>query len=532
MTIKMDLFPVGVGILFFAGCMASEEKPFPPREAYESAPYNQIKEALAPELTEPCIKLPDLAPGDAVAFACNWDNRIVSGTNAVPVAVEVESPSSQLDLLAVQRRWRFETTKAEFSLKLATAAEEMKTTQASVELKRHENRGSMQMAKSEEIISKGEASHAMQAEFGKVAVLKSEQSAESKTVKDSGQLALMFTQKQHVATTGGWGEIGANRMAGSLAGMLTGSSLAEIVSGVFNIVMDSGLIDVAGIYGAMEAVLLEGLFEISTEERDAFLADFLAGKGLSELLRRQENIYQRDDYKGEAGAPVLEMSFRMVKASPVHGGWALFEMAIKNTGDLPAFDLFAVNRLPMYTSFLQFDSQEDLKRGFLRGYEDEKDLLYWRVYEPLKPGDTFKSSFALKLDEWDVYQYEPPTPQQLAKQKQFEQQDAQAKKGGLSPAQQWQDDLQSGDALRVRDAAKKMYLDPQAGSVAMDTAAEVLLSTYRISHDEYHIDAMAWLCKALSASGNEKYVAILYEVETGTRSSKLRGYAANARRTY
>ena len=107
------------------------------------------------------------------------------------------------------------------------------------------------------------------------------------------------------------------------------------------------------------------------------------------------------------------------------------------------------------------------------------------------------------------------------------QEKAPAEKKALSAADQSLiDDLASGDTVRIRTAAKYLYRGRYESPVVMDKAAEVLLEKYNeASRDAMHVDAMAWICKALWVSGEEKYLPALRTVESQSRSLKLRKYA-------
>ncbi|MDF7824490.1 hypothetical protein P4B35_10740 [Pontiellaceae bacterium B12227] len=92
------------------------------------------------------------------------------------------------------------------------------------------------------------------------------------------------------------------------------------------------------------------------------------------------------------------------------------------------------------------------------------------------------------------------------------------------------DDLASGDAVRVRYAAKYLYRGRYESSNVMDKAAEVLEGAYNDAvSDAVHVDAMAWICKALWASGKAEYLSTLRTVEQEAKSIKLRKYALKYR---
>jgi hypothetical protein len=123
----------------------------------------------------------------------------------------------------------------------------------------------------------------------------------------------------------------------------------------------------------------------------------------------------------------------------------------------------------------------------------------------------------------------PPQPTQPVPQPQTPTPPVPAQPGTeLSAAdQRLMNDLTSGQAVRVREAAKYLYNGRYRSPRVMEQAANILTEQYNQStNDRYHVDAMAWICKALWASGQAKYVTVLETVEKQTESAKLRKYAA------
>lgn len=92
------------------------------------------------------------------------------------------------------------------------------------------------------------------------------------------------------------------------------------------------------------------------------------------------------------------------------------------------------------------------------------------------------------------------------------------------------DDLASGNSARIRNAAKYLYRGRYEDPVVMDKAAEVLQQQFNLKpRDAMHVDGMAWICKALWVSGEEKYLPVLRVVESQSNSPKLRKYAVKYR---
>ncbi|MDT8379895.1 MAG: hypothetical protein RQ739_13490 [Desulfotignum sp.] len=86
--------------------------------------------------------------------------------------------------------------------------------------------------------------------------------------------------------------------------------------------------------------------------------------------------------------------------------------------------------------------------------------------------------------------------------------------------------VRSGEPQMMRDAAKIISRDPFSSDAVTDAVSEELLKACaNTSGDRTMIDALSWMCKALSASGKSKYKATLNQVIEISSSSKLKKYA-------
>ncbi len=87
--------------------------------------------------------------------------------------------------------------------------------------------------------------------------------------------------------------------------------------------------------------------------------------------------------------------------------------------------------------------------------------------------------------------------------------------------------LQSDSAIDLRTGAKSVYYHHLNNAYLTDLAAQALLNNYNDQpRDRDHIDAMAWLCKALGKTGNSNYRETLETVSKEAKNRKLRGYAS------
>ena len=86
--------------------------------------------------------------------------------------------------------------------------------------------------------------------------------------------------------------------------------------------------------------------------------------------------------------------------------------------------------------------------------------------------------------------------------------------------------LRSNDSTQKVRAAKKIFKSYSHDPQLLRVVNEELLRGYQINtKDRHHVDAMAWLCKVLGASGQTKYKATLKRVAQEAPSSKLKKYA-------
>ena len=88
--------------------------------------------------------------------------------------------------------------------------------------------------------------------------------------------------------------------------------------------------------------------------------------------------------------------------------------------------------------------------------------------------------------------------------------------------------LSSGAPDRIRAAAKSLYQGHYQNTSLLDLAATVLNNGYKRQHASSQIDAMAWICRALGKSSQERYLPLLKQVERDAPSRKLKKYAKKA----
>jgi hypothetical protein len=94
----------------------------------------------------------------------------------------------------------------------------------------------------------------------------------------------------------------------------------------------------------------------------------------------------------------------------------------------------------------------------------------------------------------------------------------------LSGSQRTIEMLVRGGPESQREAAQNIYNGIERNPEVLDVVAEVLLQTYQ-RPGFVQVDATAWLCKALGASGNVRYRGVLRQIADKAAERKVRKYA-------
>lgn len=93
--------------------------------------------------------------------------------------------------------------------------------------------------------------------------------------------------------------------------------------------------------------------------------------------------------------------------------------------------------------------------------------------------------------------------------------------------------LVKGGPESIRDTAESLYQTGTTDPEVLDVAAEVLAQKYNVAAGSFgYTDGMAWLCRALGASGNARYKTVLMQVVDGAENRKLRGHCSKAAKSF
>lgn len=87
--------------------------------------------------------------------------------------------------------------------------------------------------------------------------------------------------------------------------------------------------------------------------------------------------------------------------------------------------------------------------------------------------------------------------------------------------------ITSGGPVSIRQAAQTIERSGEQDTRVLDVLAEALLQNYKVSNTT-NIDAMAWACKGLAASGNKRYYTAINAVAESDEARKLSKYCKRA----
>ncbi len=85
--------------------------------------------------------------------------------------------------------------------------------------------------------------------------------------------------------------------------------------------------------------------------------------------------------------------------------------------------------------------------------------------------------------------------------------------------------IESASRIQRVDAAKVVSRSGLQGDELYEKIAEIIEAGYKLPYEKDLADEMAWMCKALAASGDPKYRQLLAEVAQNSPSIKIKKYA-------
>ena len=99
--------------------------------------------------------------------------------------------------------------------------------------------------------------------------------------------------------------------------------------------------------------------------------------------------------------------------------------------------------------------------------------------------------------------------------------------------QRYVDRLVTGGPDTLHDVSESLFNSGTTNPEVLDVAAEVLLQKYTRTEGSFGLnDAMAYLCKALGASGNARYKPVVEKVADGAENRKLRSHCSKAAKSF
>jgi len=411
------------------GCYTG--KRFPPLKAFLKANYTHITGGLPVELPEPITTIPDLQPGTAIAFYCTATNAIRSLLCAEPLIVELAQPITNETITAGIEGVDVRSATSTVVITKATAAALMESTKGSTTLLGDtDGIGSLSTARSgAELLSASGIGDLESARSGEI-MSQDDRDGGFDTVSTLGELPDLATVDADFTSVRAGAETAPDAIVEQQFDPITerGSRKIDVRAGLGNFgelvdsrnvnffegidiiawLTDQNILD--GIYGDLDQITIFADADlIDGDEEIAILRALQGSITVSNLVNRPLSDGYRVGGRKIVG-PTYESTMSIAEVGAegyYHGTEVLFSLQIANTGTVPLYDLVVLSGLPAHTEFTRFPVVETRERGFLHFYLRDKKLLAWKVYKPVNPGETFKATFALRLDNWDVSQMRP-----------------------------------------------------------------------------------------------------------------------------
>ncbi|MBT5607631.1 MAG: hypothetical protein HN742_18935 [Lentisphaerae bacterium] len=186
---------------------------------------------------------------------------------------------------------------------------------------------------------------------------------------------------------------------GSLSDMTDLGNVSELDdSGILELLEDLGMVD--GFYDSgNNRILLDTSEIIADETVSRLLAELRANGTVTRYAGGQLALIFEPRVTGKADVSLKAVA-RQERQKLYHGSSLIVLLTLRNSGSEPLRDLICFLPVPEHTNFNRFLVRHF--RGFVNGVFAEDRLLFWRLYRPLEPGETFKSVFVLDLDRWEL----------------------------------------------------------------------------------------------------------------------------------
>lgn len=154
-----------------------------------------------------------------------------------------------------------------------------------------------------------------------------------------------------------------------------------------------GCYDEEGMLAGTEALV------VPPEETAALLAAIKA-RNMRDVMERPLSLGLRPPPGQTTSNGTVTLRLAEVRGTRYwHGHEVLFSLSVKNTGTTPLYDLCLFQFIPDNAAFARFPTATP-GNGCARFHLEDDRALFWKLYLPLKPGQTFRVTFAVRLDPW------------------------------------------------------------------------------------------------------------------------------------
>ncbi len=389
---------IAASVALTAGCAV---RPYVSLKALTSPPYSGVVEGHKLALSGIPHHIPTLSDGMALAFFVTSTGNVSAVVMDVLETVEVKGAEAVRNIKEKQHGYDVCVPKAMVAVSSSHLDRNVGVEKFVVDIKADRLRRTVTTALSTIDIMGQDSSVDITATEASAGIQSTRDVAYVQVAKADAQRIL--GQESIKAT--GIGERASSsieeRTEGATFGFLYDSMSMRVDSSfdIIKVLRDQFILD--GFY--QNETLIEGdrNYAVSVKEEQLF-ADLVSRPApLNELLNRPASARYREVSNVDDVRIAVSAKFVTDRVKH-HGEELLLSLQVHNAGSVPAYDLMLLNQLPKHTTFERFPVPSTRASGFLHRFNRDSGMLVFRLYRPLLPGQTFKTTIMLRLDRWDV----------------------------------------------------------------------------------------------------------------------------------
>lgn len=150
-------------------------------------------------------------------------------------------------------------------------------------------------------------------------------------------------------------------------------------------------------------VLQEKSFMPAVKELNALNTLLASNANLMKLVNRPfSESFVDPEYESRLREATIDTTYQLLPEPLYHGSTRALRISIKNTSEVPIYDMLIAFAIPANTTFTRFIDATPSEKGYFNRYMAAQDMLMMKIYRPIMPGQTFNNIVLLELNSWTV----------------------------------------------------------------------------------------------------------------------------------